>query len=195
MGLVELRTDVHADLSWRDCQWKIDLLAQIGSGLTPLDAMREVVGVLRNELEDAVNVNDAASIDRRDLLVNVLALPRTADDESVRWLAMLAELLRAEQRGEILPRQRATALTVWAVLRRHYAGMRRPAVRISDEHTLQLAWSYADPAGFMFHVEIDSEGRFDWYLRDPLRMAGEGSEEPVDAIPPEIIERLEVIAR
>lgn len=195
VGLIKLRSDVRVDLRRQNRKWLVTLLTQVGTGLRPLDAMCEVVTLLRDELEHTLTTNGEASAGRRTLLVGALALPRTSDDESVRWLAMLAELIRAEQRDEISSRQRAAAMTLWTSLRRRHAGMRRPAVRISDEHTLQLAWSYADRAGFVFHVEIDAEGRYDWYLRDPLRMEGEGSEDPVDDIPSEIIERLEVIAR
>lgn len=127
--------------------------------------------------------------------MTALGFPATASDESVRWLAMLAELVRAELRGELDARQRGAALSLWTRLRDRHPRLRRPAVRISDERTLQLSWSYAEPAGFMFSVDVTEDGRFDWYLRDPLELAGEGSETPVDAIPAEVVNRLEAIAR
>ena len=119
-------------------------------------------------------------------------LTRKTEDE--RWLRYLLDLASRQALGQTTPAQRATVLTLWERARTMFPSLRRPAAG-SDEHgRLHLAWAFEDLPDQEFTIEIEADGRLDWFFRDPHQNIKTGSDHPVPMLTDAELRNLGVFA-
>jgi len=66
----------------------------------------------------------------------------------------------------------------------------------TEEGRLYLSWSFADRPHVVLTVDIEPDGRVDWFFRDSLQESISGTEEePQDELPEEAIRKLTPFAQ
>ncbi len=178
---------LHGDL------FRVEILGAWCEARSLLDAVDNTIRSLVNELLALVSADSEVS-PRRTELVEGLSLDVAAPDELTRWTASLTALVAAVADGTLMHAQRRALLNVWSSLEARFPGIRRPAVRTTDDGTLQMGWSFVHPAGAVFTVDIHRDGTLEWYLRDPEAADSVASDRPVASLPEEVIQRLEIFA-
>jgi len=181
------RLSLHGDL------FRIEILGAVRDARSLLDALDETIGALANELLTLVSAQDEISA-RRTELVEGITLDAAAPDERTRWTASLTALVTAVSSGAVTHEQRTALLRIWSSLEDRFPGIRRPAIRITDDGMLQMGWSFLQPPGAVFTVDVHRTGTLDWYLRDPEAAESVASDEPAAMLPEDVVERLEIFA-
>lgn len=126
-------------------------------------------------------------------LLDTAKLARRTEHE--RWLRYLLDLASRQASGQVTAAQRATVLSLWERAQTMFPALRRPAAG-SDEHgRLQLAWAFDDLPEQELTVEIEADGRLDWFFRDPQKNIKIGSEHPIPTLTDAELRNLGVFAR
>jgi hypothetical protein len=106
------------------------------------------------------------------------------------WLAYLERLQYPPGRFSITHVQAVVRL--WGELKAQLgADLSPPLTQPTGDGAIQLAW---DDGEHYLEIEVLPDARFHWYFRDRLTNQTAGTEQPVDRLPPELTQRLRLIA-
>lgn len=145
------------------------LLERESCGSYPEMAFRMAVQDLVDEITSLVEdpaANHGPAARRRELVdyLDLEALSRA--QESLRWLGYLASLDARTEAGEITAPQRRTLLSTWRRARQLFPRLRRPSLGLTDEGQLHVSFTFADRPEASFTIDIDPDGRVDWFYRN-----------------------------
>jgi hypothetical protein len=194
LGRVVVSNATPTKVSLHGEQFRVEIFGIVEEANSLLEALDLAMGSLVVELLMLVSASDDASAPRRAELVEGITLDTSAPDETTRWTAALTHVAAAVIDGTITHAQRTTFLDVWRTLQQRFAGIRRPAIRITDDGVLQIGWSFVQPPGALFTMDIHRDGTLDWYLRDPEAAESVASEVPTLVLPANVVDRLEIFA-
>lgn len=147
------------------------------------DPAAELIGLL----EDPVPTPER--IARRQALVARLDLEALrGGDEQSRWIAYLASLDVRVVRGELTDVQRCKLLWIWRRAQQACQTVRRPCIGHNEDGQVHLSWGFTDRPGITFTIDIEPDGRVDWFYRNVADARIEGTkEEPEDDLPDEAL--------
>ena len=108
--------------------------------------------------------------------------------ERARWAAYLASLDGRVAEGDITEAQHQRFLEIWKSARRQVPRLRRPVAGRSDPGRLTLSWAFVDVKGVTFTIDIERDGRVDWFYRSAADGQVSGTaDEPEDELPEEAV--------
>jgi hypothetical protein len=168
--------------------WRADWLTATVEGKSSRDTLSKLVRTVRAELSKRL-INATVETKPQDDLLELIDISwaATSADEGARWLAALLRLRQRVKLGEMPKGQFEAVLDTWRALLAKLPSLRRPALRPSGGAYL-LSWAFDDVPGHVVTLEIDPEGRCEWFLSqegldEPV--AGEGwARDAVDALGP-----------
>lgn len=144
-------------------------------------AVERVTDALLDAVQRAVldsnDIKDALAYSR---VLDQSELARKSEHE--RWLRYLLDLACREESGLVTSAQRATVLRLWERAQHMFPSLRRPAVGSDDQGRLHLAWAFQDLPDQELTIEIERDGKLDWFFRDPQKNIKLGSEHPVETL-------------
>jgi hypothetical protein len=190
---VVLRTPVRASITADDGVPTCHLLDLRQQGTSREAAFSAAAQALLSEVLDLVEDPEPAPerVLRRRNLVSLLDLNADrSGDERLRWIAYLASLDDRVASGELTEAQGSRFLSTWRNARRAAPGLRRPSVGRTEDDRLHLSWAFADRPGVVFTVDIEPDGRIDWFYRNATEQSIDGTEDEPEADLPEKALRL-----
>lgn len=126
-------------------------------------------------------------------LLDLSKLARSTEPE--RWLRYLLDLASRQASGQVTAAQRETVLNLWRRARTMFPALRRPAAGADEHGRLHLAWAFEDLPAQELTIEIEPDGKLDWFFRDPQQNIKAGSEHPVPMLTDTELRNLGVFAR
>jgi tetratricopeptide (TPR) repeat protein len=191
---LRLRTPVEVRITEQEKTFTCHLLGHEEEGSSPEKALAEAVRALFSELLEIME-DPAPSPERARRKLELTALvdfeALRLGGEAARWIAYLATLERSVERGETRPEQKRCLVDTWSRIRQALPDIRRPAVGRTEEARVALSWSFADRPQVVLTIDIEPDGRVDWFYRDAERGVVRGTEEePEAALPEEVIQLL-----
>jgi tetratricopeptide (TPR) repeat protein len=164
------------------------LAGKMSSGNSAETALAAAIHELHEEARDLLE-DPAPSPDRlqrRDSLLQMLDFEAMrSNGEESRWEAYLASLNALVTSGTMTTDQSRGLLLLWRRARARFARLRRPAAGRSDDGRLSLSWSFVDIKGVTFTIDIERDGRVDWFYRNAPLGKVRGTEDEPDAELPE----------
>ncbi len=122
---------------------------------------------------------------RQDLLMQIDLDATRPSGEPARWAAYLASLDARIAKDEMTEAQRHRLLEIWQRARSTLPRLRRPVAGCSDEGRLSLSWAFVDVKGITLTVDIERDGRVDWFYRNTQDGQMKGTEDEAEAELPE----------
>lgn len=164
-----LRTPTEVRITSEQREFHGHLLGLTRSGSSPEASFTAVVSALLGEflglLEDPELAPDR--VERRQALIDRLDLEALrAGDANSRWIAYLASLDERVEAGEMTEAQRSMLLRLWRRATTAFPTLRRPAIGPTQDDQLHLSWSFADRRGVTLTIDLERDGRVDWFYRN-----------------------------
>lgn len=94
-------------------------------------------------------------------------LPSDDAHAHAQWLRALRALDERVSRHELAPAQRDAVLGLWRELSARAEGLRRPQIGPTADGRYFLAWAYEDVPRLVVTIEVEADGRCEWFLRGP----------------------------
>jgi tetratricopeptide (TPR) repeat protein len=193
-----LRTPVPVSISAQEQNFSCSLLGRKGKGSSPVmawtAAVQEVAAEFLALVEDPSPSPE--NVERKRYLMDLLDFEALrTPSEPLRWMTYLASLEERVARGEVTQAQHHCLLRTWRQARQHFPKLRRPTVGRTEEGRLYLSWAFAERPHVVLTVDIEPDGRVDWFYRDQLQQSVSGTEdEPEEELPQEVFLKLAAFA-
>lgn len=149
-----------------------------------------VLGAAQHAALDSDELGEALAYSE---LLDQSKLARSTEHE--RWLRYLLDLASRQASGQVTTAQRATVLSLWKRAQAMFPSLRRPAAGSDEYGRLHLAWAFEDLPDQELTIEIEADGRLDWFFRDPQQNIKAGSEHPVPMLMDTELRNLGVFTR
>lgn len=167
------------------------LLGVTASASSPEGALGAAMATLFDEqmaiLEDPGPSPERASR-KKELVMQMDFDAMRPTGERARWAAYLASLDGRVAEGDITEAQHQRFLEIWKSARRQVPRLRRPVAGRSDQGRLTLSWAFVDVKGVTFTIDIERDGRVDWFYRNAADGQVSGTaDEPEDELPEEAV--------
>jgi hypothetical protein len=157
-------------------------------------AIAAIINLFRAQLLNLVEEPEASpehAARRRGLLDMVDLSAFRSGDETARWIAYLASLGERKIRGEVTATQERRFLETWRSARTAFPLLRHPSVTRTDDGRLHLGWSFADRPGVTLTIDVEPDGRIDWFYCNASDNRVCGTEdEPESELPEEALNLL-----
>ena len=101
-------------------------------------------------------------------------------DEHNRWSRYVASLEERIARGEMTASQCQVFRRIWDRARDIFPKLRYPSVGCTSEGRLHLGWSFTDIPGITFTIDIERDGRIEWFFRNLNLSAVLGTDEDTE---------------
>lgn len=192
------RRPVHVRITAAERLFECHLGGLVAQGSSPeaalSTAMRDFSAELLDVLEDP-SPSPERSARKHELVTITDFEAMRSSGEPARWRAYLASLEGLVAQGDVTEAQHRRLLETWKRARGRFPGLKRPAIGRADGR-LCLGWSFGDPKGVTLTIDIERDGRVDWFYRNATESQVSGTEdEPESELSEEALSLLAPFSR